>query len=155
MYRVTELHFYVNTVAGINVIVFTDICVPTLYLKNWMIAQFYDYIENSMILKVRNLIRNMFMEILILILYIILYFTICIYSYFIIFLLLCYYLYEFAYRLWNILTVLTVILSHIHFPLMFCHYISCIYSYRLKYINCNIVQYSYFPNVLSLHILCI
>jgi len=33
---------------------------------------------------------------------------------------------------WNVLTVLlTVILSHIHIPLMFCHYISCIYSYRL------------------------
>jgi len=33
---------------------------------------------------------------------------------------------------WNVFTVLlTVILSHIHISLMFCHYISCIYSYRL------------------------
>jgi hypothetical protein len=79
---------------------------------------------------------------------------------------------------------LTVILSHIHISLMFCHYISCIYSYRLwniltvilfhihisltlslhilyvqlqtvKYINCNIVPYLYFPQVLSLRTLFI
>jgi hypothetical protein len=38
----------------------------------------------------------------------------------------------FNYKLCNILTVLlTVILSHIYISFMFCHCISCIYSYRL------------------------
>ena len=57
--------------------------------------------------------------------------------------------------------LLTVILSHIHISLMFCYYISCIYSYKLWntyikcIINCNNVPYSYFPHILSLHILYI
>ena len=67
-----------------------------------------------------------------------------------IFLLSCIY----SYRLWNILTVLlTLILSHIHISLMFCHYISCKYTYKLPlYSKQYIILNSYFPNSLLLHI---
>jgi len=131
MYRVTEIR-YVNIMASAFVIVVTNFCVPTFYIKNWMPAQLYSDIKCTVMLKIYNLFRNMLMEYLILHLYFTLHFTIWIHFYFSIFLLLDYYLYEFAYRLWNILTVLlNVIFFHIHISLMFCHYLPWIYSYRL------------------------
>jgi len=66
----------------------------------------------------------------------------------------------YSYRLWNLLTgLINVIMSHIHIFSIFVAYYPVYTGTELKIINsnidCNIVLYSYFPNILSLHILYI
>ena len=66
----------------------------------------------------------------------------------------------YTYKIWNILNILlTATLPHIYIyiytrtPCSVTTYPVCKQLHTLKYINCNIVPYSYFPHVLLLHIL--
>ena len=58
-----------------------------------------------------------------------------------------------------LIVILTVILTNIHISSVFYHSIPSIKPHKQKYFNsiftCNIVPYSYFPHVISLHILYI